>query len=116
LKAFERFYYSFSPAVASAVALSQPMAAIVRLILYPLLSILRASSAAFHVFDFAPEVGTVVAGVFSSALLGVTYAAPSALGIQYLLKRRRWVNRSVSFSLIGLYREERNQPLAGVSQ
>ena len=116
LKTFERFYYSFSPAVASAVASSQPMATIVRLILYPLLSILQASSAIFHLIDFVPEIGTVVVGVFSSALLGVVYATPSALGTQYFLKRRRGINRSVKSVLAGFCKNEHNQRLAGVSQ
>jgi len=116
LKTFERFYYSFSPTVASAVASSQPTATIVRLVLYPLLSILRVSSAVFLAFDFVPEVGTVVAGVFSGALLGVMYLVPSALSIQYLLKRKRRINRSVKSAPAGFCRNERNQHLAGVSE
>jgi len=116
LKTFERFYYSFSPAVASAVASSQPMATIVRLVLYPLLSILRASSAVFRVIDLVPEIGTVVVGVFSSALLGVIYITPSALGTKYLLKRRKRINRSAKSVLAGFCGNEHNQRLVGVSE
>lgn len=116
VKTFERFYYSFSPAVASVVASSQPIATIVRLVLYPLLSILQASSAIFCVIDFVPEIGTVVVGVFSSALLGVVYVTPSALGTRYFLKRRRRINRSVKSVLAGFCKNEHNQRLVGVSQ
>ena len=116
LTTFERFYYSFSPTLAPVIASSQPFAAIVRLIMYPLLSILQASSAIFNVFDFAPEVGTVVAGVFNSALLGVVYLTPFAYGTQCLLKKKSNTNRSVILSLARLNKSKRNQPLDGMSQ
>jgi hypothetical protein len=88
LRIFERFYYSFSAAVASKVAESQPIATVVRLLLYPLLSILRASSAVYHASGSPPELETIMAGIFCSALLGVTYLAPLVFSIQYSSTRR----------------------------
>lgn len=116
MKAFDALYYSFSPTVASAVASSQTMAATVRLLLYPLLSILWASSILFHTFGFALELGIAVAGVFSSALLGIIYVTPAALGIQYLLKKRNNAYRPVKASPTGLTKDKRDRPEAGVSQ
>jgi len=93
MKAFNSFYYSFSPKVASIVASSQFVAAPVRLLLYPLIHILQASSTIFGALTSAPDVGVIVAGVFSSALLGIVYITPTALGIQYLLKKKSNVKR-----------------------
>jgi len=115
MKAFDAFYYSFNPIVAPVVASSQPMAIAVRLFLCPLLGILQASSVIFNAFSFAPEVGIAVTGVFTSALLGLTYVAPTALGIRYLL-RKGSVRRSVTSSLTKLSEGRRSRPPAGVSQ
>jgi len=93
MKVFNSFYYSFSPKVASIVASSQFVAAPVRLLLYPLIHILQTSSTIFGALTSAPDVGVIVAGVFSSALLGIVYITPTALGIQYLLKKKSNVKR-----------------------
>jgi len=93
MKAFNSFYYSFSPKVASIVASSQFVAAPVRLLLYPLIHILQTSSTIFGALTSAPDIGVIVAGVFSSALLGIVYITPTALGIQYLLKKKSNVKR-----------------------
>jgi len=93
MKVFNSFYYSFSPKVASVVASSQLIAAPMRLLLHPLVGILQASSIIFSASDIVPEAGVVAAGVFSSALLGMVYITPTALGIQYLLKKKSNIKR-----------------------
>jgi len=103
---FNEFYYSFSPTIASLVSSSQAIAAPVRLLLYPLICTLRASSAIFHVLDFAPEMGMIVAGVFSSALLGIVFVMPSILGIRLLRKNRIKLKMFIAGSLSGRQAEE----------
>jgi hypothetical protein len=92
VKAFETFYYSFSPAVASIVASSEPIAALVRLFLYPLVSIFQASSTVFHVFSFSTEAGIILSGIIGCASLGIAYLTLPLYAIQYSLRKNR-INR-----------------------
>jgi len=89
MKVFNQFYYSFSPAIAPTVASTQAVAAPVRVLLYPLISILQVSSAIFNAAGFAPELAIILAGIFSSALLGVVYLTPMMFGIGYIRKRMK---------------------------
>ena len=89
MKAFNAFYYSFSPTVASMVASAPIATALVRVLLYPLISILQVSSTIFDALVFAPELGMVAAGLFAGALVGIVYLAPPVAGARCLIKRRR---------------------------
>lgn len=88
---FNAFYYCFSPTIARSIASSWLARTTVRLLIYPLLSILQTGSATFDAFDSAPEVEAVVVGILCSGLLGIAYVAPIALGVRFLLRgdRRR---------------------------
>jgi len=103
---FNEFYYSFSPTIASVVSSSQAIAAPVRLLLYPLIGTLQASSAIFHALGFAPEMGMIVAGVFSSALLGIVFVMPPILGIRFLLRNRIKLKMLIAGSLSGRRAEQ----------
>ena len=117
-KAFNSFYYSFSPAVATAIGSSRPMSAFARLFLRPLVVILRGSSAIYRMTGFHPELRIVVAGIFSSVLLGMVYLTPLILGAQYVLRRKdrdgTW--RPYSRMNVVQSRNRRNLPRAGVSE
>jgi streptogramin lyase len=89
MKVFNQFYYSFSPAIAPTVASTQAVATPVRVLLYPLVGILQVSSAIFNAAGFAPELGVILAGIFSSALLGAVYLTPVMFGIGYMRKRMK---------------------------
>jgi peptide/nickel transport system substrate-binding protein len=89
MKVFNQFYYSFSPAIAPTVASTQALAAPVRVLLYPLIGILQVSSAIFNAAGFAPELAIILAGIFSSALLGAVYLTPMMFGIGYIRKRMK---------------------------
>jgi len=95
MKAFNAFYYSFSPTVASTVASSPIATALVRILLYPLIWILQVSSMIFDTLAFAPELGMVTAGLFAGALLGIVYVAPPVVGARCLIKRRRDARRAL---------------------
>ena len=87
MKAFNMFYYSFSPAVASMILQSPVLAQVVRTLVYPLIGSLEASSSIFRMLMFAPELGIVLAGIFGSALLGIVYLTPTVIAIRFLSKR-----------------------------
>jgi hypothetical protein len=76
MNAFNRFYYSFSPAAALLVSESPILSQIVRALLYPLVAALRISSTVFDLLSFMPELAAVLAGILASTLIGAAYLAP----------------------------------------
>jgi hypothetical protein len=76
MKAFNSFYYSFSPTVASALAESPILSQMVRVLLYPLVAALRVSSTIFDGLSFMPELAVVLAGILASTLIGAAYLTP----------------------------------------
>jgi len=95
MKAFNAFYYSFSPAIASMVASSPIATALVRIALYPLMRVLQVSSLMFDSLAFAPELGMVVSGLFAGAMLGIVCVALPVVGIKCLIKKRRDIIRAL---------------------
>ncbi len=89
MKAFNAWYYSFSPTVAGYVALSSVLRAVVRAIIQPLIAILQLSSSAYMVFGFNRELGVVVAGVMASGLIGLVYHTPWLTALLGYAKKRR---------------------------
>jgi len=78
MKAFNAFYYSFSPAVASTMLQSSILQETVKLLLYPLIAVLRSASAVFNALALTPEVAVTISGLVASTLIGATYLAPLA--------------------------------------
>jgi peptide/nickel transport system substrate-binding protein len=93
---FNSFYYSFSPSVASVVASSPALKGFVRALIYPLISILGASSILFNALARAPEIGMIIAGIFASAMLGVVYITPSVIVIGYLIKKKSMLRARIA--------------------
>jgi hypothetical protein len=89
MKVFNRFYYSFSPTVASAVAESPLLSHIVRSLIYPLIAALNIASAIFHAFGLSPELAVTVSGIAASVLIGVSYFAAPLIAAKVLAGRRR---------------------------
>jgi len=89
MKAFNMFYYSFSPTVASMIVQSPALATVVRAAIYPLVGSLEASSHLFRMLTFSPELGMIVAGIFGSALLGIVYLTPAAIVIRSAFRHIR---------------------------
>jgi len=73
---FNAFYYSFSPTVALTITQYPILQQMVRLVLYPLVAVLRTASAAFSLLGFAPEFAVIASGLIASALIGVAYLIP----------------------------------------
>ena len=73
MRVFNAFYYSFSPLVAERLAVSSLLRMIARMLLYPLIGILRISSTVCADLSFCRELAVTVAGVVASFLIGITY-------------------------------------------
>jgi len=93
MKAFNAFYYSFSPTVASIVTTSPALTAAVRVLLCPLIGILQVSSCVFSMLSFASDLAMVACGVLASALFGVVYLLSPIMGIRFLIKKKSVVKR-----------------------
>jgi hypothetical protein len=68
-----------------------------KVIFYPLIGILNVGSAIFSVFSVLPELGIILAGLITSALIGIVYFMPIALIFSYFKKykvsekKMRWM-------------------------
>jgi len=76
---FNTFYYSFSPGVASTLYDNGVLREAMKVILYPLIGILGASSLIFPIFSFGPELGVVLVGLAACSLLAIVYIVPLVL-------------------------------------
>jgi len=89
MKAFNAWYYSFSPTVAECIARSPTLQSLVRAMIYPLIGILQLATFAYTSVGFNRELGVVVAGVVASGLIGVVYHVPwLTVLLGYARKRR----------------------------
>lgn len=86
MAAFNSFYYSFSPNIASIIADHEPIRSVMKVVLYPLIGILHISAAVFTVFSFNPEFSVVTSGLVASVLIALIYITPWILLI-CLLRR-----------------------------
>ncbi|MEM1538428.1 MAG: CFI-box-CTERM domain-containing protein [Candidatus Nezhaarchaeales archaeon] len=89
MESFNAWYYSWSPMVAEAIAKSQIIKEAVKIILYPLMGILKGSvTFIYPALSFNPELGIIVTGIVISSLIGVTYLTPPLTILLIVLKRR----------------------------
>ena len=95
MKAFNAWYYSFSPSVASFIANNPTVRAAMKILLYPLVGILHLSASAYAVFNFNPELAVCIAGLVASGLIGVVYFSPFALAVLAILRRTRKLSLSM---------------------
>jgi len=84
MTAFNAFYYSFSPAVAKIIASNSFPAEVARIILAPLIHILR-------IFTLMPrtEVAVVFSGLMATTLVGMIYLTPPMAILGAFAKRLR---------------------------
>jgi parallel beta-helix repeat protein len=105
MSVFNAFYYSFSPAVAQAISTSENARTVTRGLLAPLLGSLYVGRVALDLFPIRSDFGIVVAGLISSALIGVLYASPlvalNAAGAKDKKKRGGWSLKPLSLVWIG---------------
>ena len=85
---FNAWYYSFSPAVAQYELQTPAVRSVARVVLDPLIGILKLSESTFIAFGPASEIGALVAGLLAGALIGLTYLALPLFCILWPLRRR----------------------------
>jgi len=86
MKAFNAWYYSFSPEVASVIATNNAFRSIMKILLYPLIGILHLAATTYSLFRHFQELAIVISGLIASSLIGVIYISPLALMIHVIKK------------------------------
>lgn len=86
--AFNAFYYSFSPQVASLIASHYYARVMMKIGLYPLIEILSLSSQLFKFFSFNSELAMTLSGIFAALAIGVVYLGPIMVAFSKLIKPR----------------------------
>jgi len=87
MKAFNKFYYSFSPIVAEQTAGSPILQAMARTLIYPLVASLRLAAAVGQLYPEASTLMVVVIGVLASGLVGITYVSPVVVVLKAVQRR-----------------------------
>jgi len=97
--AFNTWYYSFSPGVASHIQAHPTERAMMKAFLYPLIGILWLASATFNIFRPYPEFAVLISGLLASALIGTSYLAPPLAILELKVKRVRDSKRQRAITL-----------------
>ncbi|HKM74947.1 MAG TPA: CFI-box-CTERM domain-containing protein [Candidatus Bathyarchaeia archaeon] len=88
MKAFNSWYYSFSPNVAHFENSHSTIRSGMRMVLYPLLMILHLSSWTFPLLANVPELAVLSTGILASFLIGFTYGSLPFCALLIALRRR----------------------------
>jgi len=94
MKAFNAWYYSFSPYIADFISKQPLLKGAMKIILYPLMGILHISALTYSALSFSPELAVVATGLVASGLIGIVYFAPLSLITLRCVKRHRRLNPS----------------------
>ena len=76
MQAFNAFYYSFSPQVASFISANGIVRSSMKVILYPLIGTLFFSSKIFQILSFNPELSITISGIIAALGIGAVYIGP----------------------------------------
>lgn len=91
--AFNAFYYSFSPQVASYITSRALLRSTMKVILYPLIGILYMADRLFAALSFDMELAVTITGIFAGAAIGLVYALPIAVAFSRLISSKSRVTR-----------------------
>jgi len=86
--AFNAWYYSFSPTFAGYILSGQSARTTAKVMLYPLMGILHASSATFALLAAEPEVAALVSGLVAGTLIGLVYLVLPMSAMMWFIRRR----------------------------
>ena len=87
MRAFNAWYYSFSPSVASYLRSHSTARETAKTLLYPLIGILKVTVAVYTPITPDRELAMILAGIVASTLVGLIYFTPLATPLMYLMKR-----------------------------
>ena len=99
MKVFNLWYYSFSPQIASWIVSNPSVEEPIKLLLLPLLGILRLSEISYTPLALAPEAAVTVAGIVASLLIGMVYFSP-VLAVVYLKGVRKACQRLLTWTTL----------------
>ena len=103
MKAFNAFYYSWSPYIAQAEYENQLLRGIIKASIYPLLSILELSRNAAEPFSWNPELAVLISGLVASSLIGLVYLASPILALKLFMGMRgKRMNPSLRYPIMAL--------------
>jgi len=97
MRAFNAFYYSWSPYVARAEYENPVLRDVIKISIYPLLFSLDVSKQAAKPFSAIPELAVLISGLVAASLIGFIYVAPIVLSIFLVL---RWKGKQFNFRLL----------------
>ena len=98
--AFNAWYYSFSPYVAEFIRENSFARAVTRLMLYPLMGILRVGAFVFYALPGNLEVGAVVSGLLVSSLIGIVYVSPPLVAVFACSRRVRRIAKRIELPMV----------------
>jgi len=96
MKAFNAWYYSFSPYIADFISKQPLLKEAMKILLYPLIGILHISALTYSALNFNPELAIVATGLVASGLIGIIYFAPFSLITLLCMRRRRKFRLNIS--------------------
>jgi hypothetical protein len=99
---FNAWYYSFSPFVAEFIRGDSLARTLAKLILYPLIGILRIGSGVFYIFPSNLEAGAVTSGLLVSSLIGMIYASTPLAAVLARVPRARRAARRLEMPAFGI--------------
>jgi hypothetical protein len=101
--AFNAWYYSFSPNIASYLNSHGVERTIMRGVLYPLIGILFVSSHVFSATSAYPEFAAILSGLLASSLIGAFYLGlPLSLIRTKIRRLRGWEMQKVLEKILGV--------------
>jgi len=89
MKVFNAWYYSFSPYVADFISKQPLIKEAMKILLYPLIGILRLSASTYSALSFNPELAILAAGLVASGLIGIIYLSPLSVITLLCMKQHR---------------------------
>jgi hypothetical protein len=102
---FNRWYYSFSPQVARAIEENNIVQRPLKVLLRPLLGVLRASNLVYEKLSLYPELSVLVTGLVTSTLIAIVYLSLPLAFIQSCFDFRfklSFLKKTVCFLMLNL--------------
>jgi len=93
MTAFNAFYYSFSPQVASYITFYAPLRTLMKAVLYPLIGIMYVADRLFAALSFNTELAVAITGIFAGIAIGFVYAGPLAILFSRLTASKKRTTR-----------------------
>jgi len=88
MAAFNAAYYAVSPPLAEYVAKHALAGSIVRILIYPLITMLRVTATIFDFFGLDGEISILLCGLLASSLIGMVYALLPAILVHHVRTSR----------------------------